>query len=113
VAPWFPQLAVLREASAFLTHSGMNSTMEALYYGVPMLTFPQMPEQAVNADRVAVLGLGQPLDPQAVTAEALCSAVEGLTSSPDIRANLDWMQVEVRSTGGVDAGAHAIEEYLA
>ena len=112
VAPWFPQLSVLREASAFLTHGGMNSTMEALYYGVPMLTFPQMPEQAVNADRVAVLGLGQTLDPQAVTAEALRSAVEELTSSPDIRANLDRMQAEVRSAGGVDAGAHAIEEYL-
>jgi MGT family glycosyltransferase len=113
VASWFPQLAVLRQASAFITHAGMNSTMEALYYGVPMLALPQMPEQAVNADRVAALGLGRKLDPQAITADALRSAVDQVTLSPVIRTNLDRMQTEVRDAGGAEAGAQAIEEYLA
>ncbi|MDT0352646.1 macrolide family glycosyltransferase [Pseudonocardia charpentierae] len=113
VASWFPQLAVLRQARAFITHAGMNSTMEALYYGVPMLALPQMPEQAVNADRVAALGLGVKLDPQAITADALRSAVAQVTVSPVIRTNLHRMQAEVRDAGGVEAGAQAIEEYLA
>jgi len=43
---------VLRHARAFLSHAGMNSTMEALHYGVPLVALPQMPEQAANADRV-------------------------------------------------------------
>ena len=76
VRPWLPQLAVLAHAAAFLTHAGMGSTMEALSYGVPMLTFPQMPEQAVNADRVAELGLGRRPDPDSLTAESLRSAVD-------------------------------------
>jgi MGT family glycosyltransferase len=113
VASWFPQLAVLRQARAFLTHAGMNSTMEALYYGVPVLALPQMPEQAVNADRVAALGLGVKLDPQAITADALRSAVDQVTVSPVIQANLHRMQAEVRDAGGAEAGAQAIEEYLA
>jgi MGT family glycosyltransferase len=113
VASWYPQLAVLRQARAFITHAGMNSTMEALYYGVPMLALPQMPEQAVNADRVAALGLGLKLDPQAITADALRSAVDQVTVSPVIQANLHRMQAEVRDAGGAEAGAHAIEEYLA
>jgi MGT family glycosyltransferase len=113
VASWFPQLAVLRQARAFITHAGMNSTMEALYYGVPVLALPQMPEQAVNADRVAALGLGVKLDPQAITADALRSAVDQVTVSPVIQANLHRMQAEVRDAGGAEAGAQAIEEYLA
>jgi MGT family glycosyltransferase len=113
VASWFPQLAVLRQARAFITHAGMNSTMEALYYGVPMLALPQMPEQAVNADRLAALGLGVKLDPQAITADALRSAVDQVTVSPVIQANLHRMQAEVRDAGGAEAGAQAIEEYLA
>jgi MGT family glycosyltransferase len=113
IASWFPQLAVLRQARAFVTHTGMNSTMEALYYGVPMLALPQMPEQAVNADRVAALGLGLKLDPQDITADALRSAVDQVTASPVIQANLHRMQAEVRDAGGAEAGAQAIEEYLA
>jgi len=58
VRPWFPQPAVLRSASAFVSHAGMGSTMEALYYGVPLVCVPQMPEQDVNAARVAEMGLG-------------------------------------------------------
>jgi MGT family glycosyltransferase len=113
VASWFPQLAVLRQARAFITHAGMNSTMEALYYGVPMLALPQMPEQVVNADRVAALDLGRKLDPQAITADALRSAVDQVVVSPVIQANLHRMQAEVRDAGGAEAGAQAIEEYLA
>jgi MGT family glycosyltransferase len=113
VAPWFPQLAVLRRAAAFVTHAGMNSTMEALYYGVPMLAFPRMPEQAVNADRIAQLGLGRRLGPEVVTAGALRSALDEVTSSPGVRAALARMQAEVRGGGGPEAGARAIEEHLA
>jgi MGT family glycosyltransferase len=113
VQPWLPQLAVLRQASAFITHAGMNSTMEALYYGVPLLTLPQMPEQAVNADRVVALGLGQQLDVRAVTADALRDALDQVTSSSEIRANLTRMQAEVRAAGGVDAGVQAIGNHLA
>jgi MGT family glycosyltransferase len=112
VQPWFPQLAVLQQASAFITHAGMNSTMEALYYGVPLLAVPQMPEQAVNADRVVALGLGHRLAVQAVTADALRAALDAVTSSTAIRANLARMQAEVRAAGGVDAGVQAIEDYL-
>ena len=39
------QMAVLSIADAFITHCGMNSASEGLYFGVPLVLFPQTPEQ--------------------------------------------------------------------
>ena len=64
VRPYFPQLAVLRHSDVFVSHAGMNSTMESLFNAVPLVTVPQMPEQEANAHRVEELGLGSRLVPQ-------------------------------------------------
>ncbi|MFF4603037.1 macrolide family glycosyltransferase [Streptomyces sp. NPDC001339] len=112
VRPRFPQPAVLRHADAFVSHAGMNSTMEALYYGVALVTVPQMPEQAANAGQVQTLGLGEQLDTATVTAESLRAAVARVTDDATVRTNLDRMRKVVRESGGVARGADVIEEYL-
>jgi UDP:flavonoid glycosyltransferase YjiC (YdhE family) len=35
-----PQLEILPYTKLFITHGGMNSTMEAVNYGVPMIVIP-------------------------------------------------------------------------
>lgn len=57
VVPWSDQLKVLCHPSVggFFTHCGMNSTLEALYAGVPMLTLPIAFDQPVNSRLVADL----------------------------------------------------------
>ena len=41
IYPFVPQLKILKRASLFITHGGMNSVNEALYYGTPKpLTSP-------------------------------------------------------------------------
>ncbi len=52
------QLAVLQKADVFITHCGMNSVHESLYFGVPMVLFPQHSEQRMIANRVKELGAG-------------------------------------------------------
>lgn len=114
VRPSFPQPAVLQYASAFLTHAGMNSTMEALYYGVPTVSVPQMAEQRANARQLVSLGLGRTLaDEEEITAELLRSAVEAVASDAALRARLADMQRELRDSGGAVAGADAVEAALA
>lgn len=113
VRSWFPQPAVLRHASAFVSHAGMGSTMEALYYGVPLVCVPQMLEQEVNAGRVAELGLGVRLDAARLTADDLRAAVDAVTGDAAVRAGLDRMQHAVRTAGGAVAAAEAIEAHLA
>ena len=59
LAPSCPQLEILKRASLFITHSGMNSTSESIHYAVPMLCMPLNGDQPLNAYRVAIeLGLG-------------------------------------------------------
>jgi MGT family glycosyltransferase len=68
-----PQLAVLERARLFVTHAGMNSASEALWFGVPTLLHPQTADQPVVAARLAQLGAGRMLSrssPRRIAAEA-------------------------------------------
>jgi MGT family glycosyltransferase len=112
VRPWFPQPAVLRHAAAFVSHAGMGSTMEALYYGVPLVCVPQMMEQEANAARVAELRLGVRLAPDGLTVAGLRAAVDAVTADAAVRAALDRMRLATRAAGGAVAAADAIEAHL-
>ncbi|WP_394618123.1 macrolide family glycosyltransferase [Lentzea sp. JNUCC 0626] len=104
VRPWFPQPAVLKHARAFISHGGMNSTMEALHAGVPLVVVPQTPEQAANADRVVELGLGERIDDHA----DLRAAVDRVSSDGTIRRNLDRMRAAIHDSGGAAKAADVV-----
>lgn len=107
-----PQLLVLRQADVFLTHAGMNSTMEALYFGVPMVAVPQQPEQEATARRFEELGLGRRLAAEDLAPAKLLRAVSGVSASHEIRRNVAAMSSTVRNAGGATAAATAIEAHL-
>jgi MGT family glycosyltransferase len=112
VAESVPQQAILRHATAFISHAGMNSIMEALSFGVPLLTLPQVPEQALNARRVVELGLGAHLDSDALTPALVADTVGKVSSDETIRERLDWMTHEITAAGGATAAADAVLNVL-
>jgi MGT family glycosyltransferase len=111
VRPHVPQLEVLEHTSIFVTHGGMNSVMEAIYYGVPMVVVPQQPEQAMTAARVAELGLGVTLEPGQVTADTLRDAVTTTSNDADYRSRLVHIQQAARGAGGYLRAADAIQQF--
>lgn len=103
-----PQLAVLKAASAFVTHAGMGGCTEALWFEVPTVAIPQAVDQFGNADLLEELGVGVQLRNEDVTVESLRSAVEKVADSADIRARLTAIGAEVRANGGTDKAADAV-----
>ena len=55
------QQEVLKEADVFVTHHGMNSTHEAIFYRVPMISYPFFWDQPELAEICQNYGLAVPL----------------------------------------------------
>ena len=68
------QIAVLQRADVFISHCGMNSASESLFFGVPLVMNPQTSEQGGVAQRVRQLGAGIML--QGMDAKAIRTAVD-------------------------------------
>lgn len=101
------QMAVLDCADVFLTHCGMNSASEGLWHGLPLVLYPQTPEQHSVANRVAALGAGVPLtDP---SADGIRRAVEAALTDPAYRENAQKLADGFHRCGGAAEAADAIE----
>jgi MGT family glycosyltransferase len=108
VQPHVPQLEVLRRAAAFVSHGGMNSVSESLYYGVPLLVIPQMGEQETVGRRVEELGAGLYLAKERVSAERLRELVNRLLADDRFRRQAAVVGESFRAAGGAARGANAI-----
>ncbi|MFD9604689.1 macrolide family glycosyltransferase [Streptomyces sp. NPDC059970] len=109
---WVPQLAILEQADAFVTHAGMGGSSEGLYTGVPMIAVPQGAEQFGNADQLVALGVARRLDTADATAEALRTALLELTGDPEVRRRSDGLRAELLAEGGTRRAADLIEAAL-
>lgn len=107
VYPSVDQIAVLQQADVFLTHCGMNSVSEALYFGVPLLMLPKTKEQEGVAERVRQLGAGIRL--QEVSPEGIRQAVDVLLKDSACRKNAEAIAESFRRCGGAKAAADKIE----
>ncbi|SDP28444.1 glycosyltransferase, MGT family [Actinopolyspora xinjiangensis] len=112
VRPRFPQIEVLRHADVFLSHAGMNSTMESLYHAVPLVTCPQMAEQRANAGQAEKLGLARRL-PEGADAATLRKTVDDVAGDERMRATVAATAAGIRGGGGAVAGVDALEAHLA
>ncbi|QIZ34617.1 macrolide family glycosyltransferase [Saccharopolyspora sp. ASAGF58] len=112
VRQWIPQLRVLSQASAFITHAGMGGTMEGLSHGVPLIAVPQATDQFMNAARIEELDLGTRLDCETVTPEQLREALEQITTSEVVRLRVNEMRQEIQEAGGLRRAVEILESML-
>ncbi len=71
-----PQLEILKKASIFINHGGMNGVNEALFYGVPLIVMPQQGDQHAVGNQVDKLKLGINLIEKNIDEPLLKSSVE-------------------------------------
>ena len=108
VRNYVPQLQILREADVFITHGGMNSVSEGLWYGVPLVVIPQAADQFFVAQRVEALQAGAVLYNRDVSPAALRSIVDRAISDETLRANSARIGESFREAGGYERAADVI-----
>ena len=101
------QIAVLEQTDVFLTHCGMNSVSEALYFGVPLLMLPKTKEQEGVAERVRQLGAGILLED--TSPAAIRQGAESLLEDSFCRKQAEIIAESFRACGGAKAAADKIE----
>lgn len=102
-----PQLDVLRRAAAVITHGGLGTLKECIYFGVPMVVAPFSFDQFGNAERVAHHRIGVVLrrhGPSDVS-RALDRVLEDRTYG----RNLERMSANARSFEAKGEGTRFIE----
>jgi MGT family glycosyltransferase len=105
-----PQLDILLHADVFVTHAGMGSTVESLWYGVPTVAVPQAVDQFANAAQLEAIGAGVQVAMADATPETLRGAVaDALGRAGRVRDLRD----EVRRQGGVAIAADVTERLCA
>lgn len=100
------QIAVLSKADVFISHCGMNSVNESLYYGVPLVMFPQTPEQGGVANRVSQLKAGVMLKKN--TVKNIQNAVKSLIDDGEYRKNAISISDGFKKCSGVKGAVEKI-----
>ena len=104
------QMAVLSIADAFITHCGMNSASEGLYYQVPLVLFPQTPEQGAVAKRTEELGAGIMLE--SISEEDIMHALTEILTDRTYKDNAIRISDSFHACGGVDEARAFLEEIV-
>ena len=98
------QIGVLEQADVFVSHCGMNSVSESLYFGVPLVMLPQTPEQNAVAARVLELGAGMKLaDPANIQ-----NTVSQVLNDPSFREKAAAISAGFRRCTGAKGAADKI-----
>lgn len=105
------QIAVLQKADLFVSHCGMNSVNESLYFGVPLLMLPQTTEQGGVSQRVLQLNAGIKLDK--VNPNSILNAAEKLINDPGYRHNASIISEGFKQCSGANGAADKILEVSA
>ena len=105
------QIDVLSKSKVFITHCGMNSVNESIYFNVPMIMFPQTSEQRVVARRAEELGCGLFLKNK--KSKTILEAVTKLNvDREDYLKNIAIVSDSFKHAGGVERAANKVEEII-
>ena len=108
ISRFVDQIAVLSQSDLFLTHCGMNSVNESLYYKVPLVMFPQTSEQDGVATRVEQLGAGIRL--KYVNAKSITETIENVLHTKSYYEQAAKISEGFHKCTGVKGAADKIEQ---
>ena len=113
VVRYAPQLELLQKATLTVTHAGMNTVLESLSNGVPMVAIPVTNDQPGVGARIVWTGAGEVVSLSNLSVPLLRKAIQKVLTSDSYKSNASWLQQAIRQSGGVSRAADIIEVAIA
>src|SRR5260221_2967821 len=104
-----PQIALLKRAALCITHAGLNTTLEALAQGVPLVAIPIGYDQPGVAARIAYHGVGEFVNIGNLSSRRLSDLILKVTANRNYRDKARWFQKVIGETRGLDIAADIVE----
>lgn len=110
VVEYAPQLELLKKATLVITHAGMNTALESLSNGVPMVAIPVTNDQPAVAARIVWSGTGEAIPIDKLTIEKLQKCIHKVLTEDTYKKNALRLQNAIVNAGGVSRAVDIIEE---
>jgi zeaxanthin glucosyltransferase len=107
-----PQIELLKRATLCITHAGLNTTLETLAQGVPMVAIPMGYDQPGVAARIAYHGVGEFIEFGDLTVEHLSALIQKVGKEPNYREKARKFQNLIAKRRGLEVAADVIERAL-
>jgi zeaxanthin glucosyltransferase len=104
-----PQLELLKRSVLCITHAGLNTALESLAHGVPMMAIPISYDQPGVATRIAHHGVGEFLEVDNLTTDGLYELIQKVLRTPAYREKAQYFRDVIAKRPGLDIAAEAIE----
>ena len=112
VVSFAPQLELLQRTRLTVTHGGLNTVMESLCSGVPIVVVPIANDQPGVAARVQWHGLGENVRFSNITSETLRTAMHKVLVDAHYRENALRMRSAIERVGGLPLAVKLIEQAI-
>jgi zeaxanthin glucosyltransferase len=104
-----PQLKLLKRAALCITHAGLNTTLESLTQGVPLVAIPVTNDQPGVAARIAYTKTGAYVPLPELSSPHLSFLINEVTTNPVYRQNAIAMKQEITKANGLEKAADLLE----
>jgi MGT family glycosyltransferase len=112
VVGYAPQLELLKKTTLTITHAGLNTVLESLTNGVPMVAIPITNDQPGVAARIAWTGTGEVVPLARLSVPRLRDAIQRVLAEESYKNNASRLQEAICRVGGVRRAADIIEQAI-
>jgi MGT family glycosyltransferase len=112
VVDYAPQRELLKRATMVVTHAGLNTVLDALSAGVPMVAMPVTNEQPGIAARMSFIGAGESLKNKPLTTSNLRPLIQRVLGNPSYKEAAEKVRASIQLAGGAPRASELLGEAL-